>query len=54
MFRLLILSVLLFTGVLISGQKSADSCQITLNIKGIKDTTVYLANYYGNKILKID
>jgi peroxiredoxin len=54
MFRLSVLSVLLFAGVIISGQKSADPCRITLKVKGLKDTTVYLANYFGNKILKVD
>lgn len=54
MFRVSVLSVLLFTAVIFSGQKPADPCRITLKIKGLKDTTVYLANYFGNKILKVD
>ena len=54
MFRGSILSVLLITAVIFSGQKPADPCRITLKIKGLKDTTVYLANYFGNKILKVD
>lgn len=54
MFRVSFLSVLLFSAVIFSGQKPADPCRITLKIKNLKDTTVYLANYFGNKILKVD
>ena len=54
MFILLVLSILLFGVVIISGQKSADPCRISLKINNLKDTTVYLAIYYGNKILKVD
>lgn len=48
------LIAIIFAGILFSGQKSTEPCRIKLKIKGIRDTTVYLANYYGNKILKVD
>ncbi len=54
MFRVTVLSILLITAAILSCQKPADPCRITLKIKGLKDTTVYLANYFGNKILKVD
>jgi peroxiredoxin len=38
----------------LSGLKPADPCLIEIKIKGVKDTTVYLANYFGNKILRVD
>jgi len=54
MFRRFFLFVLLMAGILFSGQKTVIPCQIKLKIAGIKDTTVYLASYFGDKILKID
>jgi len=54
MFRVSSLLLFIFAGILFSGQKSADPFVITLKMKGIKDTTVYLANYYGDKILRVD
>jgi thiol-disulfide isomerase/thioredoxin len=54
MFRRFFLFVLLFAGILFSGQKSVVPCQIKLKISGIKDTTVYFASYFGDKILKLD
>jgi hypothetical protein len=41
-------------GVLFSGQKSVPTCNIKLKVKGMKDTTLFLANYFGDKILKVD
>lgn len=38
----------------LTGQKPAESCRINLKIRGMKDTTLYLANYFGNKILRVD
>ncbi len=46
--------LLLFTGLLFTGQKPEALCSIKLKISGIKDTTVYLASYYGDKILRVD
>lgn len=54
MFRRFFLFVLLMAGMLFSGQKIAAPCQIKLKIAGMKDTTVYLASYFGDKILKVD
>jgi peroxiredoxin len=45
---------LILTGFLLSGQKPADPCKIKLKVKGLRDTTLYLANYFGNKILRVD
>jgi hypothetical protein len=46
--------MLFFAGLVFSGQKQAEPCRIELKMKGIHDTTIYLANYFGNKILKLD
>ncbi|HWS00378.1 MAG TPA: redoxin domain-containing protein [Prolixibacteraceae bacterium] len=46
--------LLIFAGLLFSGQKPDAPCNIRLKINGVKDTTVYLASYFGNKILRID
>lgn len=46
--------ILFFAGFVFSGQKQAEPCRIELKMKGIHDTTIYLANYFGNKILKLD
>lgn len=46
--------MLFFAGIIISGQKQVDPCRIELKMKGIRDTTIYLANYFGNKILRVD
>ncbi len=54
MFRQSALIILFVAGILLSGQKPIAPGKLKLKIKGIKDTTVYLANYYGNKILKVD
>jgi peroxiredoxin len=54
MFRRFFLFVLLMAGILFSGQKIAAPCQIKLKIAGKKDTTVYFASYFGDKILKVD
>lgn len=54
MFRRSILLVLLVSGLLFSSQRPVAPCRIQLKIKGLKDTTVYLANYYGDKILRAD
>ncbi len=54
MFRRSFLLLLFIAGIFLTGQKSPDSCTIKLKMKGISDTTVYLANYFGDKILKVD
>ena len=41
-------------GILLTGQKSVAPLNIQIKVKGMKDTTLYLANYYGDKILKTD
>lgn len=48
------LILLISAGFLFSGQKSENPCSIKLKINNIKDTTVFLANYYGDKILRVD
>ncbi len=42
------------TGILLSAQKPMMKCQKKKKMKGLKDTTLFLANYYGDKILKAD
>lgn len=54
MFRRNTLLILLIATLLLTGQKPVTTCNIKLNIKDIRDSTVYLANYYGDKILKVD
>ena len=46
--------LLIFIGILVSGLKPEVPCSIRLKISGIKDTSVYLASYYGDKILRVD
>ena len=48
------LLILLFSGLLLTGQKPASPLNIQIKMKGLRDTTLYLANYYGDKILKVD
>jgi peroxiredoxin len=54
MFRRSNLVILMVTGILLSAQKPMMKCQIGIKMKGLKDTTLFLANYYGDKILKAD
>ena len=54
MFRGFVLLLLFLSGIIFSGQKSAEPCQINIKIMGVRDTTIYVANYFGNKVLKID
>jgi len=54
MFGRAALLILFVTGVILAGQKPAEPCRIKLKIKGIRDTTLYLANYFGDKILRVD
>ena len=54
MVRRSILLILLLSGILLTGQKPVAPFNIQLKIKGLKDTTLFLANYYGDKILKVD
>jgi thiol-disulfide isomerase/thioredoxin len=54
MLRKFVLLSLIVAGIFLTGQKSAEPCRIKLKMKGIRDTTIYLANYFGNKILRTD
>ncbi len=54
MFRRFGLLILFLAGIILSGQKPVDQFSIKLKMKGIRDTTVFLANYFGNKILRVD
>jgi peroxiredoxin len=42
------------SAILLTGQKPVAPLNILIKMKGIRDTTLYLANYYGDKILKVD
>ena len=48
------LLALIFAGILFSGQKPEAPLNIKLKMKGIKDTTIYLATYFGDKVLRVD
>lgn len=48
------LFILLISGVILTGQKPVTTCNISVKMKGIRDSTIYLANYFGDKILKAD
>lgn len=54
MVRISTLLILLMFGILLTGQKSVTPLNIQIKMKGMRDTTLYLANYYGDKILKVD
>ncbi len=54
MLRRFSLLIFILAGIIFSGQKSIDTCRIKIKMKGVRDTTLYLANYFGNKILKVD
>jgi peroxiredoxin len=51
---------ILFTSLLLLGSavfaeiKGEKPFQVKVTLDGIKDSTIYLANYYGSKILKVD
>ena len=47
--QLLLIGLLAFASV-----SRAQSFQIRVTLDGLKDTNIYLANYYGNKILRVD
>ena len=53
MVRISTLLILLMFGILLTGQKSVTPLNIQIKMKGMRDTTLYLANYYGDKILKV-
>jgi thiol-disulfide isomerase/thioredoxin len=53
-FRRFFLLFLLFAGILLTGQKPSDPFRIKLKMKGVRDTTLFLANYFGDKILRVD
>jgi peroxiredoxin len=54
MLRRSYLLILLIAGILVTGQKPVAPLNIKLKMKGIRDTTLYLANYFGDKILRVD
>lgn len=54
MFGRTALLILFFSGIILAGQKPAEPCRIKLRVKGIRDTTIYLANYFGDKVLRAD
>ncbi len=54
MFKRSFLLILFFAGILFTGLNPVEPCFIKLKLKETRDTTIYLANYYGNKILKVD
>jgi peroxiredoxin len=54
MVRRFFLLILIFSGCLLYGQKPAVTCDIQIKMNGIRDTTLYLANYFGDKILRVD
>lgn len=55
MSRRSFLFILIITvGVAVTGLRPPEPCRIKARFKGISDTTIFLANYYGNKILKVD
>ncbi len=54
MFRRSTLLILLMSSILLTGLKPVAPLNIQIKMKGIRDTTLYLANYYGDKILKVD
>src|ERR1035437_4938747 len=45
---------LLFASAAFSQQLLAQPFQIKVKLDGLKDTNIYLAHYYGSKLLKID
>src|SRR5674476_851171 len=54
MIRRSTLLILLMSAILLIGQKPVAPLNIQIKMKGMRDTTLYLANYYGDKILKVD
>jgi thiol-disulfide isomerase/thioredoxin len=50
--KLIVFLLLLLTSF--SSLLRAQSFQIKVTLEGLKDTNIYLANYYGSKILRID
>ncbi len=51
---LLLTSLLIWGHVVIAETKEEKQFQLKITLDGIKDSTIYLANYYGSKILKVD
>ena len=51
-FKLIVF--LLFGLTAVSPESLAQSFQIKVTLDGLKDTNIYLANYYGSKVLRID
>jgi thiol-disulfide isomerase/thioredoxin len=52
MYKLVL--TLLFTGLYLSLNAQKPFHQIKVSLEGLKDTNVYLAHYYGSKVLKTD
>ncbi len=51
-FKVIVLLAFSLTGC--AQGSSAQSFEISVSLEGLKDTNIYLANYYGSKILKVD
>ena len=47
-------SLLLLANVALADTKGEKPFQLKISLEGTKDSTIYLANYYGSKILKVD
>lgn len=54
MYKRFFFGLLVVSAILFAAQKPIDPCSIQLKMNGLKDTTLYLANYFGDKILKVD
>lgn len=54
MIKRIFFLLILFSSILFCAQKPISPCNIKLRINGLKDTTLYFANYFGDKILKVD
>lgn len=51
---ILFTTLLLLGSVVFAETKGEKPFQVKITLDGIKDSTIYLANYYGSKILKVD
>jgi thiol-disulfide isomerase/thioredoxin len=49
-----IVLMLLLSGVIFSSHAQKQTHQIKVSLEGLKDTNIYLAHYYGSKVLKTD
>jgi thiol-disulfide isomerase/thioredoxin len=49
-----IVLILLLSGVILSSHAQKQTHQIKVSLEGLKDTNIFLAHYYGSKVLKTD